>query len=331
MSLVSILIPTYNQPEFFRRALKSALAQDYPDIEIIVSDDSTDDRVKNVVDEFLSKPQRFPIRYIDHSQKNLNGDNNHISILNSARGEFVNFLFHDDLFMPNKISTMMKYFEQDSENRIAFVTSNRYIIDENDTVTDIWGIDDEPSGVKIFSGDELGRENFLLSSNFIGEPTTVLFRRNDLFYDTANNCYRNDRFFDQPCTCLEDLGTWLDLARKKDSIVPFITEPLSAFRKHPDQNSENYQVIFESFTDWAHLLASSYLHDVFIHDEETFHQSCQQYLNRISAFINARSNKFTYDPKIFLYMDNLIQIIESLSNEEYDRFLKFAMYGREKV
>ena len=39
--LVSICIPTYNQPEFFRQALESALAQTYPNVEILVGDDST--------------------------------------------------------------------------------------------------------------------------------------------------------------------------------------------------------------------------------------------------------------------------------------------------
>ena len=34
--LVSILIPTYNRPHYFQLALKSALAQTYPNIEIII-------------------------------------------------------------------------------------------------------------------------------------------------------------------------------------------------------------------------------------------------------------------------------------------------------
>ena len=41
--LVSICIPSYNQPRFFEMALQSALAQTYPNIEIIVGDDSTNE------------------------------------------------------------------------------------------------------------------------------------------------------------------------------------------------------------------------------------------------------------------------------------------------
>ena len=66
MPLVSILIPAYNQPEHLRQAVESVLAQDYPEIEIIIGDDSTNDGVEKVVANFLSKPQKFPIEYYRH-------------------------------------------------------------------------------------------------------------------------------------------------------------------------------------------------------------------------------------------------------------------------
>ena len=47
--LVSILIPTYNRPHYFQLALKSALAQTYPNIEIIIGDDSTDNLTEELV------------------------------------------------------------------------------------------------------------------------------------------------------------------------------------------------------------------------------------------------------------------------------------------
>ena len=43
---VSILIPAYNRPHYLELALKSALNQTYENIEIIISDDSTNDEVK---------------------------------------------------------------------------------------------------------------------------------------------------------------------------------------------------------------------------------------------------------------------------------------------
>ena len=49
--LVSILIPTYNRPHYFKIALESALAQTYPNIEIIIGDDSTNDETEILINE----------------------------------------------------------------------------------------------------------------------------------------------------------------------------------------------------------------------------------------------------------------------------------------
>ena len=63
--LVSICIPTYNQPEFFRQALESAINQTYPNIEIVVGDDSTDTRTKNLIQPYLKKYKK--IKYFFHA------------------------------------------------------------------------------------------------------------------------------------------------------------------------------------------------------------------------------------------------------------------------
>ncbi len=47
--LVSILIPTYNRPHYFKIALESALAQTYSNIEIIVGDDSTNNETEKLI------------------------------------------------------------------------------------------------------------------------------------------------------------------------------------------------------------------------------------------------------------------------------------------
>lgn len=55
LPLVSVLIPTYNRPEYFELALKSVLAQTYGNIEIIVGDDSNDDRTGKLIMDHYRK------------------------------------------------------------------------------------------------------------------------------------------------------------------------------------------------------------------------------------------------------------------------------------
>ena len=51
-SLVSVIIPTYNRPEYLRKAIASAVRQTYRHIEIIVSDDCSPDNPQAIIDEF---------------------------------------------------------------------------------------------------------------------------------------------------------------------------------------------------------------------------------------------------------------------------------------
>ncbi len=53
LPLVSVLIPTYNRPRYFEEALCSVLEQTYPNIEIIVGDDSTNEETEKGVTKIL--------------------------------------------------------------------------------------------------------------------------------------------------------------------------------------------------------------------------------------------------------------------------------------
>jgi glycosyltransferase involved in cell wall biosynthesis len=49
ISLVYIMIPTYNQENYLEKTIQSALDQDYPNIEVVVSDDLSTDNTKGVL------------------------------------------------------------------------------------------------------------------------------------------------------------------------------------------------------------------------------------------------------------------------------------------
>ncbi len=52
---VSIMIPTYNQQKYIVRAIESALSQDYPNMEIVISDDNSPDETQAIVENYLCK------------------------------------------------------------------------------------------------------------------------------------------------------------------------------------------------------------------------------------------------------------------------------------
>lgn len=99
--LVSIVICTYNQQNFIRETLDSALAQTYPNIEIIVSDDGSSDETPNILREYASRcPDKIKPVF---SPVNTGIPSNINRAMAQRVGEYVAWLDGDDLMMPTKI------------------------------------------------------------------------------------------------------------------------------------------------------------------------------------------------------------------------------------
>lgn len=124
--LVSIVIPVYNGSNYLSEAINSALAQTYPNIEILViNDGSTDDGATH--DIAMSYSDK--IRYF---QKENGGV---VSALNfgidQMRGEYFAWLSHDDLYQPEKIEKQVQALQKHKGPRSTFCICNCTFIDEN--------------------------------------------------------------------------------------------------------------------------------------------------------------------------------------------------------
>jgi glycosyltransferase involved in cell wall biosynthesis len=102
---VSIGIPTINRSSLALRAIRSALAQTYSDVEVIVSDDaSTDDTVARLQE--LDDPRLVLLQ----QKKRLGLVRNFDFCLRHATGEFFLLLGDDDVLLPNAIERLVKPF-----------------------------------------------------------------------------------------------------------------------------------------------------------------------------------------------------------------------------
>ncbi len=286
--LVSILIPTYNRPKYFELALKSALNQTYKNIEIIIGDDSTNDETERIVTKKYLKNYNSITYY--HNEKNLGQFDNDLKLVNLAKGNYINFLMDDDLFEASKIEKMMNYFVQDFNNEFSLVTSHRGNIDENGALNGIFGNTD---GVfkknTVTDGIKFGNSMLKTNYNFMGEPTTVLFRKNKL--KEPFGVYNSRQY-----GCNVDQASWLNLLSNGKAV--FINEVLSYFRIHGNQQLASDKMKLLGALDYAHEVRTA-REKGFLRENRDFSKAvslCLKYCQSVIEYFDniAAKEEFTH-------------------------------------
>ncbi len=102
--LVTIGIPTYNRASMLARSIESALKQDYPAIEIIISDNASTDHTMQVLQQYAG---RYPLMKIISQPKNLGATANFAAVLKEASGEYFMWLGDDDWIDASYVSHCM--------------------------------------------------------------------------------------------------------------------------------------------------------------------------------------------------------------------------------
>ena len=153
MSRVSIVIPVYgmtNAQYFLERNLKSIYIQSFDDYEIVITDDSDDDNLKNWIQTL-----DLPIKYLKN-RGNKGMANNTNYAIDQAEGELVKILYQDDYF----------YDSRSLENIEKAFTSTCWWLATGCTHTF--------NGINTFNDH---KPYYSESDNTIGSPSVITFRR----------------------------------------------------------------------------------------------------------------------------------------------------------
>lgn len=126
LPLVSICIPTYNRPEYLRRAVESCLAQTYSQFEIVITDNSTNDQTAVLAAKWTDPRVRY---YKNEGNVGPVASSNRAVSLST--GKYIKFLMDDDLLKPRCLELMVKALEENPTAGIAMAPMD--LIDENDT------------------------------------------------------------------------------------------------------------------------------------------------------------------------------------------------------
>ena len=240
---IGVCIPTYNGAKYLRECLDSVLSQTFPDFEILIVDDRSSDETVNIAKEYADRDRR--IRLIVNEQ-NLGLVGNWNSCIELAQGEWIKFVFQDDLIEPTCLEKMFAA----SKPEIPISFCRRQFIFEDSTPDEVRSYHLSVLSLldKFFPLlTEIPASHYskaLLSLigtmgidiNFIGEPVAVMFHRSVLY-----------RFGNFNANLIHacDFEFWTRIASNTGII--YVPETLATFRLHgqsttaTNQNSRHYR------------------------------------------------------------------------------------------
>ncbi|SDR88208.1 Glycosyltransferase, GT2 family [Halopseudomonas xinjiangensis] len=218
LPLVSIVIPAFKS-KFIRQAIESATSQDYPNLEIIVCDDCHTDEINEVIQGLSTS---IPVLY-EKNKINLGERYNLAKAVRLSSGKYIKFLYDDDVLETNCISALVEVAESDAG--ISLVSSRRRLIDEAgrflpDIPATSYPFD---SSVRI-DGSSCITNLARRPINYIGEPSSVLCRREDILQIGPDPMSLDGT----PIDWIGDLAMYVNLLHRGD--LALLAEPLSRFR-----------------------------------------------------------------------------------------------------
>lgn len=107
--LVSVVMPAYNCGAFIGKAIESVVCQTYPNWELLITDDCSTDCTRQVVEKYVSDDKRIRYFFLKTNSGAGIARNNSIK---EANGRFIAFLDSDDIWMPHKLETQLRFMQE---------------------------------------------------------------------------------------------------------------------------------------------------------------------------------------------------------------------------
>ncbi len=122
-SLISIVLPVYNQADYLPAALDSVFAQTYPHYELIVVDDGSTDATPEVLSRYQERHAFTVIRQDNQGlPRALNAGFAH------AHGDYLTWTSSDNIMLPQMLEVLAGALDADPS--VGLVYADRYLIDE---------------------------------------------------------------------------------------------------------------------------------------------------------------------------------------------------------
>ncbi|MDH6594948.1 glycosyltransferase involved in cell wall biosynthesis [Variovorax sp. TBS-050B] len=225
--LVSICIPVFNGSNYLKKAIESALAQDYPHVEVIVVNDGSTD---GGLTEAIALEYGNRIRYIKQENRGVAGALN--TAVAHAKGTYFAWLSHDDIHLPHKTSAQMRFLS-DLGRTDACLFSDYDLIDPDDKLITTVRLPVD----RIRRSPRLPLLNGMINGCSLLVPIAAM---------------REFGVFDERLRFTQDYDLWNKILDKQE----FFHQPevLIQYRVHPQQDTQTQKLAPESDPLWTRMI-----------------------------------------------------------------------------
>lgn len=208
---ISVCVPAYNAAAWIGATVDSVLAQTRGDFELVILDDRSADDTLAVLRRYDDPRIRLLV-----NERNTGAEAAWNRVLAEARGEFVKLLCCDDILYPDCLERQARRLEDPAHPGIGVVSGPRDIIDEAGRMLVRRRGLARPA---VLHGRDVVRRMVASGRNLLGEPLTVLFRRD--LVRTVGGFRATEPY------CI-DVDMWCRLLAVSDLAV--VPDPVGAFR-----------------------------------------------------------------------------------------------------
>lgn len=226
---VSICIPCYNNADEVARLLQSICSQNFTDYEVNLSDDSTDDETKQLVEK------QYPQVKYRHNHRPYGHIFNWNAAIEMAEGEYIKIMFSDDWFTDaDSLGKYVALLDSKPDAALAFSGSRQVLLDGQD----ISAMHHVAAGHQKEYYDRYASDEFircleqdyrsLFLGNQIGAPSAVIYRRGGSL-----------TLFDERSNWASDMFLYFALL-ERCPVFAYTREPLVSIGVHEKQYTESF-------------------------------------------------------------------------------------------
>ena len=232
--LVSIIIPTYRRPHDLPVAVRSALRQTYPRVEVIVVSDGPDPDTRAAVESIAASPESGGrLRYLELASNRGPAEARNAGV-RLSRGEWLSFSDDDDEVLPDKTSRQMELADPAQPGQMISCRT----IYRHDGIDSVWPVRALHPGEDV--GDYILRRPSLLGRPGVLPIQTLLVHRS-IFAAVPFTTHRDH----------EDWAWLLEAWHRAGARVRFVWEPLVVYNIVTDSISRSRRMNWQDSAAWA--------------------------------------------------------------------------------